>query len=405
MAGEATKNGLSAGRPCALVLPGGGARAAYQAGVVKAIAKLTPRPDNPFPVITGTSAGAINAAQLASRAADFHDGAARLADIWTNLTVEQVFRADKRAMVTTMARWLWTLVQGGSGRHVPRALLDNAPLGVLLDNNIDFAGIDHAVASGALTALAITASGYSSARSVTFFTGRREIGPWNRERRVGRRATIELQHIMASIALPTIFPSVALGDEYFGDGSMRQDAPLSPAIHLGARKLLVVAVRNEEPNEVPKLARGPKYPTFGEIAGYVLDTLFMDSLYSDLERLMRINQTYAHLPAEARDAELPNLHTIDTLVITPSRDIRDIAERHRNEFPHSVNVMLKRLGAHRSDGNQLVSYLLFSGAFSRELVELGYRDAMAQQIRIRDFLGADAKSDKASMPDRVYSRS
>lgn len=372
---------------CGLVLPGGGARAAYQAGVIKAIGELLPPgAANPFPIVTGTSAGAINAAMLASHAAQFQHGTTRLAEIWANLTVERVYRADMWTMLSTTVRWLATLIHGGRARYIPRALLDNAPLRRLLDDNIHFPDIDNAVASGALRALSITASGYSSARSVAFFNGVEAIEPWHRERREGRRASIGLDHIMASIALPIIFPSVVLENEYFGDGSMRQGAPLSPSIHLGARKILTIAVRNEEPNEVPRPPRQPVYPAFGEIAGYVLDTLFMDSLYTDLERLMRINQTYEHMTPAARDEKTPDLNIIDTLVIAPSRDIREIANRHRHEFPRAVNMLLKRLGADRADGDQLISYLLFSGSFCRELIDLGYRDGMANQIRLREFL-------------------
>ncbi|HET7369750.1 MAG TPA: patatin-like phospholipase family protein [Gammaproteobacteria bacterium] len=385
---------------CGLVLPGGGARAAYQAGVLKAIADLVPDTGpNPFPIITGTSAGAINAAKMASHAAEFHDGAALLAGIWENLAVKQVYRADLWTMLSTTARWLATLVHGGSGRHIPRALLDNSPLRQLLQRSIRFTQIERAIASGALRALAITASGYSSARSVAFYNGVSGIEPWSRERREGRRAAIGLDHIMASIALPMIFPSVAIESEFFGDGSMRQGAPLSPAIHLGASKLLIIAVRNEQPNEILIRPRGPIYPSFGEIAGYVLDTLFMDSLYTDLERLMRVNQTYEHMPQAARDAETPNLRIIDTLVIAPSRDISEIAERHRHEFPRKVNALLKRIGAHRAEGNQLISYLLFSGSFCQELVELGYRDGMANQIRLQEFLGV---SDESAVPANAH---
>lgn len=370
---------------CALVLPGGGARAAYQAGVIKAIAELLPADAaNPFPVITGTSAGAINAAMLAAHAAAFRHGAERLAEIWSHLTVKRVFRADLWTMVRTSVLWALTLVHGGSGRHIPRALLDNAPLRQLLAENIHFADIDTAITSGALRALALTASGYSSARSVAFFHGARTLKPWSRARRQGIPEIITLEHVMASVALPMIFPAVRLNHEFYGDGSMRQGAPLSPAIHLGASKLLIVAVRNEQPNA--PLAYPARYPTFGEIAGYVLDTLFMDSLYTDLERLERINQTYSHVPDRDFSEDMPDLRVIDTLVVAPSRDIREIAERHRHEFPHLVNVLLKRVGAHKADASQLISYLLFDGSFCRELIELGYRDGMAQQEEIRGFL-------------------
>lgn len=371
---------------CGLVLPGGGARAAYQAGVVKAIADMLPADaPNPFPVITGTSAGAINAAMLASHAQDFCDGARRLADIWTGLSVENVYRADVWTMIQTSFRWLLTVLHGGSGRHIPRALLDNAPLRRLLAKNIPFDAIQRAIDAGALRALAITASGYVSAHSVSFFQGRDDLQPWWRTRREGKRDTITLDHIMASIALPMIFPAAGIDREYFGDGSMRQGAPLSPAIHLGATRLLIVAVRNEQPNALPPTLQRAVYPSLGQIAGYVLDTLFMDSLYTDLERLNRINQTYSHVEVRT-DPETPDLRVVETRLVVPSEDINVIAERHRREFPHAVNVLLRRLGAHKPDGNQLISYLLFAGSFCSELIELGYRDGMAQQDEIRGFL-------------------
>lgn len=370
----------------ALVLPGGGARAAYQSGVVKAIAELLPADaSNPFPVITGTSAGAINAAMLAAHARGFRHGAERLAEIWTGLTVEQVYRADLWTMLRTSVLWALTLIGGGRGRHIPRSLLDNDPLRTLLASNIDFSDIGRAIDAGALRALALTASGYSSARSVAFFQGSKTLKPWHRSRREGRGEAITLEHVMASIGLPIIFPAVRLGSEYYGDGSMRQGAPLSPAIHLGASKLLIVAVRNEQQAEWTPMP--PQYPTFGEVAGYVLDTLFMDSLYTDLERLDRINRTYSHVPDDDLTPEMPDLHVIDTLVIAPSRDLSVVAADHRHEFPHLVNVLLKRVGAHKTDANQLISYLLFEGSFCRELIEIGYRDAMLRQEEIREFLG------------------
>lgn len=367
---------------CGLVLPGGGARAAYQAGVIKAIGELIPSgAPNPFPVISGTSAGAINATMLASNAQQFQFGAARLGNIWDNLTVDRVYRADMWTLLRSM------LLHRSRRRQSPVAILDNSPLRDLLNDNIYFPDIEDAIKNGALRALALTASGYSSARSITFFHGADDIAPWQRERREGRPEPITLEHIMASIALPLVFPSVALGNEYFGDGSMRQAAPLSAPIHLGARKLLIVSVRDNAPNEVLSKPRGPTYPSIGYIAGYVFDTLFMDSLDADRERLMRINRTYRNLPEWARDQHTPNLKPINTLLIAPSRDIREIADRHRHEFPRAVNGLLKRLGTHRVGGDQLISYLLFSGSFCSELVDLGYRDAMAHQIRIRQFLG------------------
>ncbi|HET7921246.1 MAG TPA: patatin-like phospholipase family protein [Gammaproteobacteria bacterium] len=371
-----------------LVLPGGGARAAYQAGVLRAIAALLP-PDcpNPFPVITGTSAGAINAALIASRARHFRTGVEHLAGVWEHITTEQVFRTDTITIIKTGLAWLVTLLHAGFGRYNPVSLLDNTPLRHLLERHIVFAHLQQALDSGALRALAITASGYTSARSISFYKSVAGVQPWHRMRRMGQPAELRLDHIMASVALPMIFPAVRIGREYFGDGSMRQAAPLSPAVHLGAERVLVIAVRNERANPLPDADQEPDYPSLGQIAGYMLDTLFMDSIYGDLERLQRINDTVSHI----HDDSSP-LKVIETLVVVPSEDIRDIAQRHKREFPRSVRLLLRGVGGLRRSGSQLLSYLLFESGYCRELIELGYRDAMAQADKLRGFMGVAATS-------------
>jgi NTE family protein len=366
-----------------LVLPGGGARAAYQVGVLKGLAEMLPQDAPlPFPVIAGTSAGAINAALLACHAQDFRHGVAYLDHVWREISSEKVFKIGAWNALKTSARWISTILSGGMDRHNPISLLDNAPLRELLKEHIDFTRLEEGIDAGALDALAITASGYTSARSISFFQGKRGLEPWHRARRLGQPVELSLDHVMASVALPVIFPATRIGREYFGDGSMRQSAPLSPVVHLGADRVLVIALRNEQPNRLPLEEEQVPYPSLGQVAGYLLDTLFMDSIYGDLERLQRINATVSRMPDRQGEA----LKVIDTLVITPSEDIRDIAQRHKQEFPTSVRVLLRGVGGLNRSGSQLLSYLLFEAKYCRDLIDLGVRDAQAQKDQLLAFI-------------------
>ena len=382
-----------------LVLPGGGARAAYQVGVLRAVAELLPAgAPNPFPVIAGTSAGAINAALMASYGGEYHAGVTKLEELWGGIHSETVFKTDTLTIFKTIFHWLAALLSGGMNRHNPLSLLDNAPLRRLLEGNIRFARIQEAIQTGALDALAITASGYTSARSISFFQAKEGLKPWHRTRRLGQPVEINLDHVMASVALPVIFPAVQIGREYFGDGSLRQAAPLSPVLHLGADRVLVVAVRNEQPNVLPEKSEDAVYPSLGQIAGYLLDTLFMDSIYGDLERLQRINNTVSRIPG--RPGEEQPLKIVDTLVITPSEDMRDIAQRYKHEFPRSVRLLLSGIGGLHRSGSQLLSYLLFESGYCRDLMELGRKDARAQSDKLAEFIGigrVDAGTERAAL--------
>ncbi len=373
-----------------LVLPGGGARGAYQVGVLKAIAELLPAgTPNPFPIMTGMSAGAINATVLASNALRFQAGVRRLHAVWRNFTIEQVFRSDPWTMLKTSAHWLLALSTGGLATSNPRSLLDNSPLRELLGGHIHFGGIQRAVDAGALHALAVTASGYSCARAVSFFEGSADIEPWIRARREGRPASIVLDHLMASVAVPFIFSPTRIADEYFGDGAIRESAPLSAAVHLGADRLLVVGVRDEDGHEEED-KQPPDYPSFGQIAGYMLDTIFLDGLYADLERLTRINRIVSQFPPGTLEKSVTeNLKRIDAMIIVPSQDIRAIAQKHAREFPRSVRLLLRGMGAFNAGGRQLISYLLFEKAYCRELIELGYRDALARKEHLLPFIAGE----------------
>ncbi len=371
----------------ALVLPGGGARGAYQVGVLKAVAEILPRRTPcPFRVISGTSAGAINSVVLASRARLFHVGVAELEHVWGNFRSEDVFRADSWTLAKNGLHWLLAVVTGGLGRQNPLSLLDNEPLRQLLRRRINFEAIQKSIDAGYLDSVSVTAAGYSSARSVSFYQGAANIEGWRRVRRLGRRENIDLEHLMASIAVPIVFPPVRLGREYFGDGAMRQATPLSPAVHLGADRILVVGVRNETTDPPVPEGIDPAYPSLGRIAGYVLDALFMDGLSADLERLARINMMLNQFPEQQVEGDEGPLRTIEAFVMLPSKDVREIAEKHAHELPRGVRLLFRGLGAMNKGGMQLASYLLFESGYTRELIQLGYDDAMARRDELLAFL-------------------
>lgn len=383
-----------------LVLTGGGARAAYQVGVLKAMAEWSD--DDmpcPFPILTGTSAGSINTLLIASRAHSFRESVDHLVAVWSNLSVSKVFRTDTATMLRTSARWLLWLALWRHPKFAPPSVLDNTPLRQLLELHMRFPRIEQSIANGDLDAVAVTAAGYTSARSVTFFEGRRGLVSWSRTRRDGVMVDITLDHLMASVALPILFPAQRIGAEYFGDGSMRQAAPLSPAIHLGAEKLLVIGTRNEDANPV-RSKDEIDYPTFGEIGGYILDSLFMDALYTDIERLRRINELVRQIGRKPHGTMKP-LREIDVSVMVPSKDVRDIAARHLKRMPRTVRILLRLLGATGSKGAQLLSYLLFDGAFCREMIDLGYRDAHDRRHVLAPFLGLDEAEIDARRRRRV----
>jgi NTE family protein len=301
--------------------------------------------------------------------------------VWANFHAGQVYRTDAWTMLKTSLHWFAALMFGGLGVRNPTSLLDSSPLRALLTRDVRFGGIARAIARGHLEALAVTASGYTSARSVTFFQGRPSLRPWTRVRRVGRAEQINVDHLMASAAVPFVFPPVRIGGEYFGDGSMRHRAPLSPAIHLGADRMFVIGVRDERPDPEPPADGNPTPPTFATLGGYMLDTLFMDGLYGDLERLSNLNHVIA-----LAGKTLDNLRPLHTLVIVPKDDVRAVAVRHAHELPRAVRLLLAGLGATNRSGMQLVSYLLFESGFTRELIDMGFRDAMAMEDEIRTFL-------------------
>ena len=365
----------------ALILPGGGARGAYQVGVLKAICELQGCSKNLFPVICGTSAGAINAAVIASHAHDMQTGIRNLEMFWRSMQCDRVYRTDALTVLKSGLRFAVTLLSAGLIAGHPKSLLDNEPLRQFLSRELRLEGIETAIKQKALQGVSVTASGYISAGATSYYQAADDVQPWDRPRRKGVATRLQLNHLMASSALPFIFPAERIGNEYFGDGGMRLTAPLSPAIHLGANRILVIGTRDEKPDLPP--AKVSAYPSAGEIGGYLLDTIFMDTLNADLARLKRINRTLSLVPEEKRKET--GLIEIDSLVIKPSKDLRDVTHAHVHEIPRSVQILLRTVGGWGRDW-RIASYLLFASSYCSELIDLGYADGMESEVQIRQFL-------------------
>ncbi|MEL7186618.1 MAG: patatin-like phospholipase family protein [Pseudomonadota bacterium] len=369
----------------ALILPGGGARGAFQVGVLKALAEVLPRTSaNPFPVISGTSAGAVNAVVMASRAHHFRTAVAELEHVWGHFRCNHVYKTDNWTMLKSGLHWAAALMTGGLAVSPPKSLLDNSPLRRLLSGQIHFPRIQDAIAAGHLDAIAVTAAGYGSARSKTFFEGRKGLVDWERTRRLGIRAELGLDHLMASIAVPMVFPPQQIGNEYYGDGAMRQATPLSPAVHLGADRILVIGIRDETADKTPEVLGDS--PSLAQIAGYMLDTLFMDGLYSDLERVTRINQLIDAVPEPDRTGPLHKVRPLDTMLVVPSEDLRVVAEHHRKSLPRAIRALLRGVGGNSPGENKLLSFLLFESDYTRELIDLGYHDALKVRDELVEFV-------------------
>jgi NTE family protein len=364
-----------------LVLTGGGARSAYQVGVLLALAELLPRSRNPFQVIVGTSAGAVAASVLAAEAHRWRRAVGGLERVWANFRSGQVFHVDGPHMLRAGAHWVLSLISGGLVLAPPRSMLDNSPLRELLERHVDSGGIRRSIARGHLRAFALCSTSYMSGCSVAFFDGVESIRDWSRAQRIGRRCEFTLDHLMASAAIPLLFPPMKIDGEYFGDGAMRQLNPLSPAIHLGADRLLVIGVRARRAGGVALNRLQAAMPTPGEIFGYMLDTLFTDQIYGDLEQLERINTLVESAPDAARGER-----HVETLMLAPSVDPREIAARYLAEIPRGLRALLRVIGGRDIAGAQLASYLMFESGYTRALIELGYRDAMEARSALMAFM-------------------
>ncbi|NCV84445.1 MAG: patatin-like phospholipase family protein [Oxalobacteraceae bacterium] len=389
---------MSSLQKTALFLTGGGARAAYQVGVLQAIYSLLseagwPAGKNPFDIVCGTSAGAINATAYACRADDVEHSIGHLLNVWRGLQVEQVYRADSIGVIRSGARWLSLLSFGWLLRQwhasPPNSLLDNSPLVTLLHTMLDLPRLDAAIARGHLHALAVSTSSYTAGRHVVFYQSNAEIAPWSRIQRMSVPQQIGVDHLLASSAIPLIFPSVPLycGDrcEYFGDGSLRELAPVSPAIHLGADRILVIGAGNIG-SSGRKFDEFAGYPSLAQIAGHAMSSIFLDGLSVDLERMARINQTLSLLtPAQRQQT---SLRPIEMLAITPSKPLDSIASEHIGSLPLPIRTLLSAIGATERRGAALASYLLFESSYTRSLIELGQIDTLHRRDEVLRFFEA-----------------
>ncbi|WP_404339290.1 patatin-like phospholipase family protein [Pseudoalteromonas mariniglutinosa] len=365
----------------ALLLTGGGARAAYQVGVLKAIAQSMPRTAPlPFTIINGTSAGAINSAALACYASCTHLAVRKLEWVWKNFSTSMVYKSDFFSVFLHITRNMLTSFQSEHINHPPASLLNNQPLRKLLGTILDLGRIERNLHKNYLNAVSVTASSYTTGDSVAFFQSLTR-QPWQRAKREGRATRINIEHLMASSAIPMVFPSVNVHNHYFGDGSVHQLSPLSPSIHLGAEKVFIIGV--EQPKALHPPGYLPHYPGLSSIAGHLLDSVFTDTLQSDLERLERINRTLDLLPTNDQHQELKQ---IDTFVINPSQNFNEIAAQFYDDMPMAIKLLLRLIGVKKRSQSSLTSYLLFEKRYTQKLIDIGYQDGLNKLEEIRAFL-------------------
>lgn len=368
-----------------LVMTGGGARAAYQVGVTRAIYEILKKDSQLFDVITGNSAGAINSSYLAAHAKNWDIATADLMGLWQKLTPKHVYDLRARTISELGVRWLGGAVFGGltpTGSHINH-LLDTEPLRKLLKREIDFDLIAENVNDGTLHGVALSTTNFNSGSNVVFYQGSKDIEDWSRTDRFSIRENLNIDHLMASSAIPFFFPPIKVGDSYYGDGCIRQTTPLSPAIHLGADKIIAIGVRYpHHQSRMKDLALSPYgNPSFGQISGVMMNALFLDSLESDVERLIKLNSLI-------QEGHRNNFKVIPILMLRPSRDLGKMTEKLSEELPATLRYLLKGIGVSEHEGLDVLSYLAFDRSYTVPLMDLGYEDTLKLKSEIEDFIGA-----------------
>ena len=367
----------------AVVLSGGGARAAYQVGVLQAVAERVP--ELRIPIITGVSAGSISAAYLAGHAGPFPRAVGELRGEWLRLTAERVYSVPARGVLRTGVHLVRNFLRRHGAPPAVRGLLDMQPLAEFLGRSLNLPGIEANVRSGHLRALALSATSYDSGKTVTFVHGDGTVPVWERANRVAVRTQISVDHVMASAAIPILFPAVRLDGEHYGDGSVRQTAPLAPAIHLGARRLLVIGMRSTLRHRAPDAG----YPSSAAIAAMLLHSVFFDALDADTERLERINSLVRALPG---GADIPGgLRPVELVVVRPTRDLGALAEGYRPSLPLPMNWLVRSMGGQSARGADLLSYLLFEPEYMGLVMELGHDDGRNCWDAVDRMLGQETR--------------
>lgn len=365
-----------------IVLGGGGARAAYQVGVLKAIA--SEMPDAHFPIITGVSAGGINAAFLASCRDRMDEELSRLLDVWANLSIERVFDPGSLAAGRLALGWLRRFASPSGRGEPPRALLDTGPLRQLLHEALEtgpsgrLVGVAESIADGRTHALALTTLDYTTGQTVTWTEGA-DLEQWRRPNRKSSVTELTVDHVMASAALPLIFPAIRIGDHWYGDGGIRLTAPLSPAMHLGARKLLVISTRYQRSDEEEEKAETTGYPPPAQIMGHLMKAVFLDVIDQDVLRVERLNQLLERIPEEKRGRFRP----IELVVIRPSVDLGRLSARHEISLPRFFRRIVRSLGSGETSSPDFLSMLMFEPEYLQELIAVGEKDGRNQIRSIR----------------------
>ncbi len=373
-----------------LVLTGGGARAAYQVGAIRAFAEIVGPGAQPFDVLSGISAGAINAVGLAIAADDFQKASERLTSTWGSLTPDRIYRTGTLRLARIGGRWLRDLSAGGLvGNGGMNYLLDPSPLRELVEKEIPLGRMRRHLRAGRIRGVAVSATNYNTGNGVTFFEAVPEVRPWTRSTRVGIRARISSEHVMASAAIPVFFPPVPIHGSFFGDGCVRMHYPMSPAIHMGAERIVAISQRYlRPPAEAAAREARSNAPTMpmSEIAGVLLNAVFLDSLDSDLERLERINRTLQLVPRSKLESGDLDVRPLPALVLRPTQDLGKLAADEYHRFPAMLRYLLKGIGASGHAGEDLLSYLAFEPIYVRRVMDLGYADTIARRDEIADFL-------------------
>lgn len=382
---KTTSGSANSQKKIALLLSGGGARAAYQVGVIKAISTWYPRlHKSPFSIYCGTSAGALNATSLACHSSCFQLGVKKLSWLWSNLRTRDVFHSTFETMLCHLGRQSFTRMQAQYHHAPPFGLLNTRPLRNLLNKVINYRKIEHQILSGHLHGLAVTASNYQTSKSVTFFQGQPEIEPWTYSRSIGIHSQITTEHLLASSAIPIVFPASQIGHSYYGDGSVHQIAPLRPALNIGADKILIIDLAPKLQPIGSGLSPAPGLATLG---GHLMDAIFADTLSADLEHLERMNALVSNIPTD--EAQRLSLKKVEAFHLSPSTPFEPLVEKFYSEMPIAVRCLMKLLGISPVEDAVISTYLLFEPKYINQLIEMGYQDAQYFRSDLLDFIQHD----------------